>query len=313
MIQTTMDTREFIEAHDEPIFIYGAGNPGSWVARYMKRCGIAVEGFLDKGCLRDAGKEVRVEGIKVFHPNVLAQYGESCVRIIIAIYDVGGALAELHWSAEKNNLYCLMPYHMDVDGGGKRYDINGMLGYFRNKLLVKKVPTILSNQCDAAMIYHMLGVPRYSPMINTIVRGEDFVRICKQPRKYLEQEMQEDGYSLANGTCYPCGKVGDIPFILRHDKTASEGVERWNRLRPRVDYEDLVFVFSDAAGAISPREQQEFLNLPGKKLLILTKSLYGMGNEQAKDVLYLERDCFVNFDEVCENYFDILGWINGEF
>lgn len=313
MIRTTTDTREFIENHNAPIFIYGAGNPGSWVARYMKRCGIGVVSFLDKCCLRETDREVRVEGIKVFHPAVLEKYRGRCVRIVIAVHDVGSALAELHWCGEENELYCLLPYCLSVDGEGKQYDINGMLAYFRSKLLVKKVPTILSNQCDAGMIYHMLGVRRESPLINLIFKGEDFIRLCKEPQKYLERDMEEDGYSVINGRCYPCGKINDISVILRHDLTAEKGVERWKRLKDRVDYSDMIFILSDAAGALSWKEQQDFLNLPGKKLLILTHSLYGMRAAQMKDVLYLEKDCFVNFDEACENYFDILGWINGEF
>lgn len=53
MITTINNVTEFIERERGLIFIYGAGNLGYWVGKYMHLCGIKFKGYLDKGATKE--------------------------------------------------------------------------------------------------------------------------------------------------------------------------------------------------------------------------------------------------------------------
>ena len=53
-------------------------------------------------------------------------------------------------------------------------------------------------------------------------------------------------------------------------------------------------------------------DLTGKKLLILKDNKH-FALKGEDNILSIAKDCFIIKDSACENYFDILGWINGEF
>lgn len=310
MIQTISDTEKFMKDGNDAIYIYGAGNCGKWTARFMQKCGIDFEAFLDKAAVRDCS----LYGKRVVHPRDLALLaGKSRIKVIVANAKPWDTIAYLHYCADDCNILCLIPVYENVEGQ-QTVMINKMLGYFRRQLITAEIPTIIANSCAAAVIYSALGLQIASPTINLNIEPEDFVKICKNPREYLLEDIKIDHWSISNGRAVPIGKIKDVEIIFSHASDANEAVNAWNRRRQRINWNNLIYIMEDSNyGRIlkaSDRVEKEFNALPEKHLRILSKS-YCMTSEQT-DALYMEDNYFYRHDFVMENWFDLVAWINKE-
>lgn len=310
MIQTIGDTEKFIKDGNDAIYIYGAGNCGKWTARLMQKCGIEFEAFIDKAAVRGCS----LYGKKVIHPSSLVSLaGKSRVKIIIANAKPWDSIANLHYYADSCNILCLIPIYNNVDGHQTVF-VNKMLGYFRRQLITTKMPTIIANSCAAAVLYSALGSEISSPTINLNIEPEDFIKICKNPREYLSEDIRFDHWSVSNGGVVPIGKIKDVEVIFSHASDAEEAVNDWNRRRQRINWDNLVYIMEDSNyGRIlkaTDKVDREFNALSEKHLRILCKS-YSVYPERT-DAIYMEENYFYRHDFVMENWFDPVAWVNGE-
>lgn len=225
------------------------------------------------------------------------------------------ALEELHWYVKNCNLVCLIPIYEDYITHNPIYDINKMLAYFRRQLIKEEIPTILCNNCSAGFIYRMLGVQRISPTINNIILSDDYMRLCREPEKYLQQDMETAYWGVWRGEKCPIGRINDIEVYFVHDTNQKEALDRWNRLRKRVNYDHLVYLFVDIGfngnGCLFYSDVRKFCSMKQRHLCILNKNMY-IGSE-LKGAIYMNHGHFHTRDAVIENYFDIMGWINREY
>lgn len=310
MIQVTNNAAVFFKEPREPIYIYGTGNPGQWVSEYMERCHIEYEGFID----RAAGSEVCfLGGKKIIYFEELNKLKERRIRIIVTVERPEEALAELHWYAGEIDILCLYPLYKDFLFDGKvYYDINRLLSYFRRQLFCADVPTILSNNCNAGSIYKALGEMPKSPTTNTAISSKDFLKICKDPHSYLEQEIVFDGqWTISQGIRCPVGKLGDTEVIFAHSDKPEEAVRRWNKLKRWINWDNMVYILSDEFEVISHQTANDFCELPVKHLLILNNSLYT--DVRNKGIIHTGRNPFLLPENAVEKWFDLLGWLNGEY
>lgn len=272
MIQVTNNAESFFRESDEPIYIYGAGNPGRWVSEYMDRCHMEYTGFIDRAA--GSADDCFLRGKKVISPEKLNKLEEKRIRVIAAIGRPQEALVQLHQCADALNVLCLYPVYKNLLLNGKEeYDINRLLSYFRKKLLHKDIPVILSNNCNAGFIYKALGVVAKSPTINTAIYPKNFLKLCKNPRGYLEQDISFDYWTIDQGRRCPVGKLGDIEVIFAHSEKPEEAVRRWNKLKKWINWENVVYIFSDDYAVIPYQTAKEFCELPVKRLLMLNHSL----------------------------------------
>lgn len=111
--------------------------------------------------------------------------------------------------------------------------------------------TILSNYCLGGLIYKELGLRALSPTINMICDGIDFIKFCNNYKMYLSNDMEalDDGISCSQKYKWndrhrfvPKGKVLDIVWNLVHEADANEGIQKWNRRRIRVNFDNVVVV-----------------------------------------------------------------------
>lgn len=310
MIQTTNDVADFLENNDGTLFIYGIGNLSRWVSDYMIRCEIEWSGYIDR--LAKGMDDIFMHGKKVIHPAELSKYKTERLRIIIAADKQDEILSDLQWYARDNDLLCLVPIYKDFFAEGKVLDVNKLLGYFRNKLLTN-IPTIITNSCNGGFIYRALGLTALSPTINVGIYPEDFIKICRNPQEYLSEDMVFDHWSLlfGNGKRTPVGRIKDVEVHLAHATNADKAIRSWNTLKKWVKYDNLVFIMSDEAANIPIQIAREFCNLPHKHLLVLQKEMFG--THGMNGVIHVPHNHFHMRHCAMENWFDILGWINGEF
>lgn len=320
MIQTTNNANVFFKDNGTLTFIYGAGNPGRWVAYYMRKCNMDFEGFIDKAVL---AKDCILDNRKIIHPGALSQYGEARLKIIVAIGNPNEALADLHWYAKNSNLFCLVPLYNDFittlecssEYQAPFYGINELLSYFRRQLVNRDIPTIISNSCVSGFIYNALGAKMISPTVNTYIKPADFLKICETPREYFSEDMVFDHWTYNGyGARRPVCRVKDIEVLIAHSVDAEKSIYIWNKSRKWINWENLIYILDDKFDMISCAVIKKFCELPEKHMCIISRNI-NMG-ENMKGI-FLTSGLYLNHfhmrDVAIENWFDLVGWINNEF
>ncbi len=314
MIRVTNDCKSFIENESGNIYIYGAGNAGYWVGYYLSKCNISYVGYIDK---RREERDVLYNNHPVYEVGELNNIKHESIRMIITPYVYKEILGELLWYDHlfDMDIICLIPRYKSISSKDDVYNINKMLGYFRRKLFKGEVPTIISNTCVGGHIYDALGLPLASPTINVNIEGEDYIKLVNDISYYFTQELKCYGWirecrSDGIDTPHIIGKVGDITIKIGHTDTFEQAEKRWNLMIERVNWNRIVYIMEEQKyrPPVSLNVCKKFMQLDGKKLLILTKKSLSIGGE---DIIYVPDEYFMVRDEpVLENYFDILEWIN---
>lgn len=314
MILATNNARAFFEETTSGIYIYGAGDYGRWVARFMQKCNMEFEGFIDRGKL--AGGECYALGKPVIHPDALQSLSRTRLRIIITVHAANEVLADLAWRTGRMDVLCMVPIYNDVALGECRYDINKFLSYFRSKLIRVEVPTIFSNRCTAGYIYKALGVNMISPTINTGISPENFLKICKNPKDYFSENMVFDHWTITQFRSAAVGRVKDVEVLFAHAEDGLQAIRRWNKMRKWINWNYLVYVMSDTVTStimptFSCQMAEKFCSMKDKHMLITRNALYAGKNLQG--CMFVNHEHFHDKDRVIESWFDLIGWINGEY
>ncbi len=317
MVTVTNNTKDFIENQTEELFMYGAGNSGYWIGHYLNRCGIEFSGYIDS---YEKYRGALCQGKPIYQPQKLSEYRGKSIRLIISPRLYETVLSDLLFSERKYGFHalCLVPRYMHFNLHKEVYDINAFLGYFRKRLYGKDTPTIISNDCVGGEIYRLMDMPMLSPTVNTYIAAEDFQKICEEPEKYFSIEGKDFFYNILPigdepGDCkmrLPAMKIEDITVTFVHTNgRTTELVNRWNMMRKRINWENIIYAFRTTRRASSKDFVQFFSKLPQKHLLMN----YGINGVTYKDMdqLFFVEDIF-GIDRAIENDFDLLGWLNQE-
>lgn len=117
--------------------------------------------------------------------------------------------------------------------------------------LKNKSFTIISNNCWGGVIYDIYGLKYQTPTIGLYFQSSDYIRFLKNIKYYLSIEMnainpEESKYfnQLTNKNTI-IGKIDDIEVFFVHYHTANEAIEKWNKRRKRVNFDNIVIKFND--------------------------------------------------------------------
>lgn len=142
----------------------------------------------------------------------------------------------------------------------------------RNAVLHKKFEgedfTIFSNNCLGGVIYHDAGKRFSSPLVNTAMDGEDFIRFLERPQHYLEQEMT---FITWPGHNYPIARIEDIEIRFVHYHNEVEARNKFSERKNRINWNNIVVVATNHDGLGSPALMERFDKLPYKKIMYVSK------------------------------------------
>ena len=167
--------------------------------------------------------------------------------------------------------------------------------------------TIISNDCWAGKVYEDANMQYLTPTIGLFFLPEDYLRFCNNLKHYIEADLEiidisEDGY--------PIGKIDDVTIYFQHYKSADDCIEKWNRRKQRINWDNLYLKFSDRNYA-TQEQLEQFDKLPQSKVIFTAKS-YGLINEIVISD-YTEKsyvgDLYSN-PWPWRNKFDITKWLN---
>lgn len=100
--------------------------------------------------------------------------------------------------------------------------------------------SIISDTCWGGFVYHLLGMEFSSPLINTLVLEEDFLRLIHDVPYWFHLPLKEKR-SKQSEKPYPVGILedengGGVEIQFLHSKTFCEASEEWNRRIKRFHY-----------------------------------------------------------------------------
>ena len=139
----------------------------------------------------------------------------------------------------------------------------------REKLENVPAFTIFSNNCLGGVFYHDAGLKFTSPLINTAMDGDDFLKFLSNPKYYLTLDLEFFTYPGRN---YPIARIGDIEVNFVHYKTPEECIEKWKNRAQRIVWDNIFIVATNHDGMCHDACMERFDKLPYQnKIMFVTK------------------------------------------
>lgn len=129
--------------------------------------------------------------------------------------------------------------------------------------------TVIASNCSGMFMYYDLELPYLTPTVNLSVEMNDFVKMVRNLRWYMEQEMVE----VEGGSICPVGMLGDIKIHFIHYASFEEEANKWSERKKRMNWEKLFIVGSEKDGC-TYETIEEFEELPYKNKVIFTHIEY---------------------------------------
>lgn len=116
--------------------------------------------------------------------------------------------------------------------------------------------TIISNNCWGGFIYQRFGLKYMSPFIGLFLFAPDYIellinfdRVIFSKLEFIKVENSKYlNYIKVNEELprYPIGLLnGNIEIHFLHYKSESEALEKWNKRVKRINFNNIIFKFSD--------------------------------------------------------------------
>lgn len=131
-----------------------------------------------------------------------------------------------------------------------------------NRLKLRQTDfSIISNNCWGTFIYKKFNLQYQSPFINLFIFSEDYFELLEnftpqllesirfiehEDSKYIDR-LKERGHFRLH---YPIGIIGDsIELHFLHYEDKEDAKRKWEERVKRINYDKLLFKFSDSEGA----------------------------------------------------------------
>lgn len=129
--------------------------------------------------------------------------------------------------------------------------------------------SIISSNCSGAFMYYDLGMRYLSPTVDLSIEMNDFVKMVKNLKWYMEQELVE---AKEEAKC-PVGILGDIKIYFIHYVSFCEGKSKWEKRKKRINWDNIFIVGSERDGC-TYETIKNFEELPYKNKVIFTYKEY---------------------------------------
>ncbi len=141
----------------------------------------------------------------------------------------------------------------------------------RDKLKNVKNFTIFSNNCLGGVFYSDAGWQFTSPLINTAMDGDDFLKFISNPKHYLTHNME---FFCWPGRNFPIAKIDDIEVNFVHYKTQQECIEKWQKRAERIVWDNIFVIATNHDGMCHEDCMERFDKLPYKNKIMFVSKEY---------------------------------------
>ena len=138
--------------------------------------------------------------------------------------------------------------------------------------------SIIANNCAAGFIYQDAGLEYLTPTIGLFFHAPCYLsllndfQLVNNPVEFITTSKYASANRSreTNGNYYPIGLIdGRIEIHFLHYHSADEARAKWERRLTRINYNNLLFLFS-ARDLASDELVEEFINLPFRNKLCLS-------------------------------------------
>lgn len=127
------------------------------------------------------------------------------------------------------------------------------IGVINNKKIRNKNLTIISNNCWGGVFYRNSNLEYLSPTIGMFFISKEYIKFINNLKHYIDSELtfidlEESKYKdYLKKIQYTSiiGKIDDIEIYFLHYKSKEEALEKWNRRKKRINYNNIVYKFND--------------------------------------------------------------------
>jgi uncharacterized protein (DUF1919 family) len=192
----------------------------------------------------------------------------------------------------------------------------GIVKHIFNFLIEKKDFCIISNDCWGAELYRWMGIEYNTPFVGLMFMAPCYLKFLKNPNKYISGQLEfitnsqyEEPNNVRRETgYYPIGKILDIEVHFLHFKSEEEAIEKWNRRKVKINWNNLFVKFSLDKDYAEKIHLDEFESLPYKRKVCFSKFDHA-NSEICVKVKRFTHNGKILFKK-CMREFDIVGWIN---
>lgn len=149
--------------------------------------------------------------------------------------------------------------------------------FFVKRSIKSRDFTIISNNCWAGRVYQYLDMPYLSPTAGLYFFAPDYIKFISDLKRYLDTPLrfikpEESKYfeelKTRKQLDKPIGILDDVEIVFLHYKSREEALEKWNRRKERVNFDNILFKLS-RMDLCTDKEMQEFDNLPYKNKVLI--------------------------------------------
>lgn len=109
---------------------------------------------------------------------------------------------------------------------------------------------LISNNCLGRRLYQVLGRDYNTPFVGLFLMPACFTELVENFEDYMSRDLrfidtskyESLNASRENRNCYPIGVLGGAEIHFLHYESEEEALEKWNRRKARIDYQNLYFV-----------------------------------------------------------------------
>lgn len=188
----------------------------------------------------------------------------------------------------------------------------------RNKKLLIKDFTIISNNCYAGLIYQHLDLPYQSPTVGLYFFADEYIKFLKNFNEYIHMDLKFIDVKSSKYYEELCrlhqenkiiGVLGDVEIVFLHYHSEKETYEKWKKRCARINYDNIIFKFCDQ-NLCTYQHLLEFDNLPYKYKYCFTAKDY----KKIKSHIWMKRykNCDYVLDDAyfTQKYLNVVEYLN---
>lgn len=161
----------------------------------------------------------------------------------------------------------------------------------RRKIFNERPFTIISNNCWGGVVNSRYFMSEYTtPTVGLYFFPEDYLLFISDLKKYINSKLTiisitdsryKETLIQKGQKNVIIGKILDIEIIFLHYKSGKEALEKWNRRKRRIVWDNLIFKFNDQNNATFDQlDKFNSMNFE-KKLMFVSNRKYAIIFESA--------------------------------
>ncbi len=117
--------------------------------------------------------------------------------------------------------------------------------------------SVISSNCNGALILHDLAQPFNSPFVNLYLTPSDFIQYVKNISHYQQAEL----CFIQSDKPYPVAQLDNLTLHFKHYSSIAEAKAKWQARSKRINVDNLFILMTDRDGCCY-QDLAEFDRLP---------------------------------------------------